>query len=276
MKKAIQLIAVFAVTLATLSSCGEKNNKLRIDLADGAVYDTKMSMTMSISSPLMGEVDGQDNVMDFSMEQAVATNEDETYTITNTINKLDVNFAGEEMSFDAESVEGNDTIPAEIGQMFKGSFAFTVDKLGKAIGEMTYTGFPKAMGESLNLNQMGSGMALVFPEEDLTVGYTWTTAQEMNQNGLDFTVELTYTVKEMTGDNVLIEATGPLNGEGLVQGITTTVSGNMGGTYTIDRATGWLKVADYTTNMDMLMVVPGQDELNMNTTIDMLLSSELK
>lgn len=276
MKRVFQLTTVFALLITVMSSCGGDADKLRMNLSDGAEYSTEMSMKMTMTSPAFGEMGSTENLMTFYLNQSVADNGDETYTVKNVFNKFDMNFAGQELSFDAETAASNDTIPAEVSDMFKSSFSYTVNNLGKMVGEVDYSDFPAAMEQSMNLDQV-SGSAFEFPEEAISVGYSWKNLQEMNQSGIEISADMTYTVKEITSTSVVVEGEGPLSGEGTVQGIGASVKGDLDGTYTLDKTTGWLLEADYTMGMDMQMTMPGQAEaMEMNTVTEMLITSEQK
>lgn len=226
-----KLLILFLVA-TTFNVVAQQSVLLRANYNAGDTY----LMTME-QSQKMGAQGGMD--MKIVMEMSVTNKNQDTITAATSIKSIamDMLQGGQLMSFD--STKSDDELD-ETGKMMKQQFdpmmkANIITKSNDRGEILDLTIEPMAPGMEQFTKQSGS---IVFPEEAVSVGSTW--SSENNQNGAN--IKTTYTVSKIESDKVSLDISGTVSG---------IAKGSVTGSSIIDVKTGM------------------QSESNMDITFDM-------
>ena len=226
MKKTINKIVpamLVLVALTSLSFMGKDGVTLRLKPQQGktCTVTTKANMMM------MMEVQGQTMNMSQNMEtrQTFTAKEvsDAQSTIETQIEAIKMTMSQMGMKFEYDSEHPEKTSPMlasqtkEIEERLHKPTDITYDALGKLVGDST-------------VSQLG--VIIELPETEITVGSSWTTTTSQETSGVEFSADITYTVKAISKKSIDLTYTGKVNGN------VADISGTYEGTASMDPQTG--------------------------------------
>ena len=242
MKKTIRKIVpamLVLVALTTLSFMAKDGVTLRLKPQQGKTHTvtTKANMMMMI------EVQGQTMNMSQNMEirQAFTAKEtSETQSVFETqieAVKMNISQMGMKMEYDSEHPEK--TSPMLAGQTQE------IEKHLKKPANITYDALGH-VADSVELEMSQLGAAIVeLPEEELTVGSTWTFNKSQNISGTEMNTKMTYTVTAISKKSVDVDIAGNVE--------STEVSGTFTGTASINPQTGLIIQSSTKSNISMTL-----------------------
>ena len=242
MKKNIRRIApalLVLVALATLSFMAKDGITLRLRPEQGKTY----TLTSKANMMMMMEMQGQTMNMSQNMEtlQTFTTKEtSETQSVFETqieAVKMSISQMGMKMEYDSEQPEKTSPMLAgqtqEIEKHLKKPTNITYDALGH-------------VADSVELEMSQLGAAIVeLPEEELTVGSTWTFNKSQNISGTEMNTKMTYTVTAISKKSVDVDIAGNVE--------STEVSGTFTGTASINPQTGLIIQSSTKSNISMTL-----------------------
>ena len=226
MKKTIRRIVpamLVLVALTTLSFMGKDGVTLRLKPQQGKTC----TVTTKANMMIMMEVQGQTMNMSQNMEtrQTFTAKEvsDAQSTIETQIEAIKMTMSQMGMKFEYDSEHPEKTSPMlasqtkEIEERLHKPTDITYDALGKLVGDST-------------VSQLG--VIIELPETEITVGSSWTTTTSQETSGVEFSADITYTVKAISKKSIDLTYTGKVNGN------VADISGTYEGTASIDPQTG--------------------------------------
>ncbi len=267
-------VLLFAVTLATVGMA----NAQKIAVSKGQKLETTSVTKMSV------EVMGQniDNETTSTTEVEVKDASDNGYVFANTLKHMVVksNAMGQDIHFDSDN---KDDMQGQMGEAMKNTIGnpseVTVDKQGKIVeikGAAADKKAPAGMNDMLNMsNSLAKGQAypvlLPLPVgKQLKPGDSWVDSSGTPET---FKSVMTYTLKQITGDDVLVSFTGIIAKNGTIeqQGmqIQMDITGNVKGDATYEAGSGFLKKNTTVSDIKGTFEVMGQSApLAMNLTVN--------
>ena len=226
MKKTIRRIVpamLVLVALTTLSFMGKDGVTLRLKPQQGKTC----TVTTKANMMIMMEVQGQTMNMSQNMEtrQTFTAKEvsDAQSTIETQIEAIKMTMSQMGMKFEYDSEHPEKTSPMlasqtkEIEERLHKPTDITYDALGKLVGDST-------------VSQLG--VIIELPETEITVGSSWTTTTSQETSGVEFSADITYTVKAISKKSIDLTYTGKVNGN------VADIIGTYEGTASIDPQTG--------------------------------------
>ena len=242
MKKTIRKFAptmLVLVALATLSFMAKDGVTLRLKPQQGKTYD----LTTKANMMMMMEMQGQTMNMSQNMETRqtfTAKETNETQSVFETqieAVKMSISQMGMKMEYDSEQPEKTSPMLAgqtqEIEKHLKKPTNITYDALGH-------------VADSVELEMSQLGAAIVeLPEEELTVGSTWTFNKSQNISGTEMNTKMTYTVTAISKKSVDVDIAGNVE--------STEVSGTFTGTASINPQTGLIIQSSTKSNISMTL-----------------------
>ena len=242
MKKNIRKIVpamLVLVALTTLSFMAKDGVTLRLKPQQGKTY----TLTSKANMMMMMEVQGQTMNMSQNMETRqtfTAKETSETQSVFETqieAVKMSISQMGMKMEYDSEQPEKTSPMLAgqtqEIEKHLKKPTNITYDALGH-------------VADSVELEMSQLGAAIVeLPEEELTVGSTWTFNKSQNISGTEMNTKMTYTVTAISKKSVDVDIAGNVE--------STEVSGTFTGTASINPQTGLIIQSSTKSNISMTL-----------------------
>lgn len=278
---------LFIVTLFTaiaLIAGAQKNTaELRLNLEKGKTYTQTGNVKMNMKMEMMGTKIDTDVPMSIAISMKVVDICDDNFVIETTYDAIKMNFniAGQEMSFD--SADPNPDPENAFTQMFSSfigkPFTMILDKRQNIVAIEGLDKIFSAMfdneqlsdeqKEKMNATLQGiwneekikenfSEGNIVFPEEPIYKGFTWTGEKMQNMQGIAMQVKNTYTVEKITATTVEIAMVSEISmnmamTENEISMNITVGNAQSTGRYTIDLATGLTQSAKISTDMTMVM-----------------------
>jgi len=224
MKKIVLALLVFSSFL----TFSQEEVLLRYNYKKGDKYLMEMTMKQN-----MGLAGGMDMKMDMHIEITEVVSG--KTTMTSQVKKVDTEVmqGGQTMKYNSEAKE--EELDA-FGKQMKAQ----MDPLMKVVSTYTFDQYGKVL-ESKTEPSLGSNQTQIaytnFPEKPVKVGSNWTTEQD--QQGMK--MKMTFTVKEITATSVIADISGTVN--------TMGIEGKLGGSTTINRASGNSDVINLTISM---------------------------
>lgn len=252
MKKTIRRIIPLTIVLLGLTSlfgCSSqtKTIKERITVRLKPQQSTTYTITTNANVMTMMEVQGQTMNMSQNMETRqsfTAKETSETQSVFETqieAMKMSISQMGMKMEYDSEHPEK--TSPMLAGQTQE------IEKHIKKPGNITYDALGHVV-DSIDLEMSQLGAAIVeFPEEELTVGSTWTFNKTQDVSGTEINSKMTYTVTAISKKSVDVDIAGNVE--------STEVSGTYTGTASIDPQTGLIIQSSTKSNISMTVSEQG-------------------
>ena len=221
-KHLIPMLLVF-IGLATISFMAKDGVTLRLRPQQDKTY----TATSKANMMTMMEVQGQTMNMSQNMETRQTFTAKEVSDAQSTIEtqieaiKMTVSQMGMKFEYDSEHPEKTSPMLAsqtkEIEERLHKPTDITYDALGKLVGDST-------------VSQLG--VIIELPETEITVGSSWTTTTSQETSGVEFSADITYTVKAISKKSIDLTYTGKVNGN------VADISGTYEGTASIDPQTG--------------------------------------
>ena len=112
----------------------------------------------------------------------------------------------------------------------------------RCAGSRLALGLGKLVGDS-TMSQLG--VIIELPETEITVGSSWTTTTSQETSGVEFSADITYTVKAISKKSIDLTYTGKVNGN------VADISGTYEGTASIDPQTGIMTNNSQKQNLSM-------------------------
>ena len=259
MKKTIRRIVpamLVLVALTTLSFMGKDSITLRLKPQQGKTC----TVTTKANMMIMMEVQGQTMNMSQNMEtrQTFTAKEvsDQQSTLETQIEAIKMTMSQMGMKFEYDSEHPEKTSPMlasqtkEIEERLHKPTDITYDALGKLVGDST-------------MSQLG--VIIELPETEITVGSSWTTTTSQETSGVEFSADITYTVKAISKKSIDLTYTGKVNGN------VADISGTYEGTASIDPQTGIMTNNSQKQNLSMTVNEQGMSmpmTIVGNTTVE--------
>ena len=243
MKNTIKKLApamLVLVALATLSFMAKDGVTLRLRPQQGKTY----TITNKANAMIMMEVQGQT----MSMSQNVETQQtftakevtDDKSVIETQIEAIKMTMSQMGMKFEYDSEHPEKTSPmlagqtSEIEKVLKKPSTVSYDLLGNIIDTL-----------KLEMSQL-EGVINVLPEEEVTVGSTWTFNKSQIVSGTEINAKYTYTVTDISKKSIDVSISGTVEG-------SDEISGTYSGTASIDPKTGFVVQSTTKSNLSMTM-----------------------
>ena len=220
MKKNIRRIApalLVFVALATLSFMAKDGITLRLRPEQGKTY----TLTSKANMMMMMEVQGQTMNMSQNMETRQTFTAKETSDTKSTFEtqidamKMNISQMGMKLEYDSEHPEKASPMLAgqtqEIEKHLKKPASITYNALGHVVDSI-----------ELEMSQLGAAI-VELPEEEVTVGSTWTFNKKQEVSGSEINSKMTYTVTAISKKSVDVTVSGTVE--------SNANSGEMSGTY---------------------------------------------
>ena len=229
MKKTLRRIAPVALVLlglTTLSFMAKDGVTLRLKPQQGKTY----TVTTKANMMTMMEVQGQTMNMSQNVEtrqiftaKEVSDNQSTLETQIEAM-KMTISQMGMKLEYDSEHPEKNS--PMLAGQTKE------IDAKLHQPTDITYDVLGKLVGDSIDASMNQLGVIIELPENEITVGSSWTTTTSQETSGMAFKADITYTVKAISKKSIDLTYTGTVNGS------VAEISGTYEGTASIDPQTG--------------------------------------
>jgi len=245
-KRNIAFILLALFGLAATSFMAATGVTLRLQPKQGTTYTVNIKANMMT----MMEVQGQTMNMGQNMETrqtftaTKVTENQSTFEAQIEAIKMTLSQMGMSFTYDSEHPENTSPMLADqtkqIEQELKKIYTITYDALGiQQIDTVESTA-----------NQLES-IIIELPENEVKVGSTWTSTKSMASSGIDFNVDITYTVTAISKKSVDLTYTGSINSE------SDEVSGTYNGTASISTETGLITKNTQKQNISMNITQQG-------------------
>ena len=249
------------VALATLSFMAKDGVTLRLKPQQGKTYTltskANMMMLMEVQGMSMNQSQSLETRQSFTAKE-VTDNESIIETQIEAM-KMTISQMGMKLEYDSEHPEKTSPMLAgqtkEIEKELKKPTTITYDALGNAIDSIV-----------LNTSQLG-GAIVEFPEEELTIGSTWTFNKTQNISGTEINSKMTYTVTAISKKSVDVDVAGTV--ESNVN--SSEMSGSYTGTASINPQTGLIMQSSTKSNISMTISEQGMSipmTIVGNTTVE--------
>ena len=292
---------IFLLLLATVSiafifpACNNSKSgdavDLKLNLKKGETYTYIMKMNMNMAS--MSDIN-MDMGFKMKVDDVDAQNNYALLCSYDAI-RFKVSVMGKDMGFDSKNI-GDTTHENPQDQMFRKifgsmvgkSFKMTMSQKGEVVKVEGLKEVVESMTESMDIpedkkeqmrQQMNQSFSeeqmkqtfsqgfSVFPDKPVKVGDSWKKNITKNTSGIAMNQEVTYTVKEITANAVMLSLSGDIKSSKAESGEAAKIddmSGDLKGTMEMDRTTGMI----HTGNMDMDMKVKAMGQsMNMKMKI---------
>ena len=256
-KKHLTPMLLVFIGLATLSFMAKDGVTLRLRPQQDKTY----TLTSKANMMMMMEVQGQTMNMSQNMEtlQTFTVKEtSETQSVFETqieAVKMSISQMGMKMEYDSDHPEK--TSPMLAGQTQE------IEKYLKKPANITYNALGHVV-DSIELEMSQLSAAIVeLPEEELTVGSTWTFNKKQEVSGTEINSKMTYTVTAISKKSVDVDIAGNVE--------STEVSGTYTGTASINPQTGLVIQSATKSNLSMTLNEQGMSipmTIVGNTTIE--------
>lgn len=262
MKKTLRRIAPVALVLiglATLSFMAKDGVTLRLKPQQGKTY----TITTKANAMTMMEVQGQTMNMSQNVESRQTFTAKEISDTQSTLEtqieaiKMTISQMGMKLEYDSEH-------PEKTSPMLAGQTKDIEAKLHQ-LTNITYDALGKLVSDTTDLSRNQLGVIIELPETEIAVGSTWTTTTSQETSGMEFSADITYTVKAISKKSIDLTYTGKVNGS------VAEISGTYEGTASIDPQTGIMTHNTQKQNMSMTISEQGMSipmTIVGNTTIE--------
>ena len=249
MKKTLRRLAPVAlvlVALTTLSFMAKDGITLRLKPQQGKTYTITSKANMMMMMEVQGQTMNQSQVVEtrqsFTPKSVTAT---ETLIETQIeALKMTISQMGMKLEYDSEHPEK--TSPMLAGQTAE------MDKVIKKLESVKYDNMGHIV-DSLNLEMSQLNAAIIqLPEQELSVGSTWSVDKNQSVSGTEMSVHYTYTVTAISKKSVDLNVEGTVTGKGAEE-----ISGSYNGTASIDPQQGFITKSNLKSNLSMTLSQQG-------------------
>lgn len=281
--KAVRILGVFAIGLFFFQSCKTGGSGegvlLKLNLQEGKTYECTL-ITDSEAEVMGMSVPTDLKIYYTSTVESVSENE---FVLASTYNRFtldqEIPMQGK-VSYDSDNPDAGGGMMAEtynkaFGGMIGKSLKTTMDETGKVVktegmDDLAGSGAEQQMTQQADLGAQMSAMSAIFPEKEIKEGDTWTGSSK-GTSQVPIIMNNTYTVKEITSSEVIIELEGKVDLDEEAdlpsQVGSVEVTGDVSGTMTVDRKTGWTKKVEMQQDMDIKMTQMGGMPMKVKSTI---------
>ena len=257
-KKHLTPIMLIFIGLATLSFMAKDGVTLRLRPQQGKTY----TLTSKANMMMMIEVQGQTMNQSQNMEtrqtftaREVSANQSTFETQIEAI-KMTMSNMGMKLEYDSEH-------PEKTSPMLAGQTA-AMDKAIKKMETVKYDALGNII-DSINLEISQLSAAIIhLPEEEVSVGSTWSYNKSQSVSNTEINAKMTCTVTSISKKSVDVNISGTVEG-------SNEISGTYEGTASIDPQTGLVTNSSIKSNLSMTINEQGMNiPMTMvgNTTVD--------
>lgn len=268
--------ALVAFTAAIVSACGGEAVDLKLNLAKGDVFETKIEMDQHVTTSAMGMNMNIDQKMEINQTLSVEdVKSDGNVLIKTTMKRFYMKQSMPMMGmpinveYDTDKPEKAGPAGETMGQYFSKMkdlvYTIEMNNRGKVLNSDVEEMYKKLGLDSMT--QKGGGTSgsgnnsdqymNQLPDKPVKKGDSYTV--EINASSLSpIGTKNTYTVKEIKADVVIMDVkTEFVNGESTIPEMKMDVKGEQTGTVEIDRKTGMTIKSELKQNLDMTITSAG-------------------
>ena len=249
MKKTLRRIAPVALVLiglTTISFMAKDGVTLRLKPQQGKTYTINAKANMMMMMEVQGQTMNQTQNMEYRQSftaKNVTAKDVELETKIEAL-KMSISQMGMKLEYDSEHPEK--TSPMLAGQTAE------MDKAINKTGTIKYDVMGHVIDSlDLEMSQLG-GVIIQLPEEELSVGSTWSVDKSQNVSGTEMNVHYTYTVTAISKKSVDLTVEGTVTGKGAEE-----ISGNYNGTASVDPQQGFITKSSLKSNLSMTISQQG-------------------
>jgi hypothetical protein len=264
----ILLLTVVIIGFSSLTPPAAKSYLFKYNLTKGIAFKLLIDSKQTINLEMNGQK--------VAMNQTISINQSISVMDVDAINNstLDItydriqfkqNAMGMDMNWDSESKDAStNPMAQQLETVFRKSIGakttLLIDQYGKAISNNVQT----VLKDNANISGFESGMMVVFPDREVTVGESWESTYAPDPNS-DLTITSKYTLIEVKKDIATISFEGTMKGTKL-KGNATKIEGTMSGKSLVNKSNGWIISSSINQNLKAEMEQQGM-------TIPMQISS---
>lgn len=262
MKKTLKRLAPVALILlgfATLSFMAKGGITLRLKPQQGKTYTLSTKSNTMMMMDVQGQTMNQSQSMEFRQTFTPKNVTDKESMIETQVEamKMTISQMGMKLEYDSEHPEKN-------SPMLAGQTKDIEAKLHQPT-DITYDVLGKLVGDSIDASMNQLGVIIEMPENEVAVGSTWTNTTSQEASGMEFSADITYTVKAISRKSIDLTYTGKVNGN------VADISGTYEGTASIDPQTGIMMSNSQKLNISMTISEQGMNipmTIVGNTTVE--------
>ncbi len=249
MKKTIRKFApamLILVALATLSFMAKNGVTLRLKPQQGKTYTINAKANMMMMMEVQGQTMNQTQNMEYRQSFTAKNVTEKDVQLETKIEalKMSISQMGMKLEYDSEHPEKTSPMLAgqtkEMDEAINKTGTIKYDVMGQVIDSL-----------DLEMSQLG-GVIIQLPEEELSVGSTWSVDKSQNISGSEMNVHYTYTVTSISKKSVDLTVAGTVTGKG-----SEEINGNYNGTASIDPQQGFVTKSSLKSNLSMTLSQQG-------------------
>lgn len=231
---------------------------MKFNLPEGKTYNCFFSVNQNLSSEMLKDQKMKIN-MGFGFNIKAIKKINDTTVFETTYKRIVMDAAM--MSYDSNKPEdAKSSLAGVMGKLLNQSFKMYTDKNGEVVKVTGVTeianNINSAMTKQFNdeslLNSFKSNFN-IFPNKVLKVGDTWNKMQK-TAVGADVAADITYMLKEINADNVVVDIVSPFKGNINNMAAKGTIDGILKGVAIFDRKTGVCLSSKQIGNLNMDML----------------------
>ena len=261
MKKNIRKIApamLVLIALATLSFMAKDGVTLRLRPQQGKTYTITSKANMMTMMEVQGQTMNMSQIMETrqSFTAKEVTDNESTFETQIEAIKMTISQMGMKLEYDSEHPEKTSPMLAgqtkEIEKIIKKPETVKYDLMGNIIDSL-----------SIEMSQLSAAINEL-PEEEVSVGNTWTFNKTQEVSGVEINAKYTYTVTAISKKSVDVNISGTVEGN-------NEISGTYEGTASINPQSGLVMNSSIKTNLSMTVNEQGMSiplTIVGNTTVE--------
>lgn len=251
---------------------------MKFNLPEGKTYNCFFSINQNLTSEMLNGQKMTVN-MGFGFDIKALKKNNDTTVFETTYKRIMMDAAM--MSYDSNKPEdANSPLAGVMGKLLNQSFKMYVDKNGEIVKVTGVTEIAKSISPTM-VNQFNDENTLnnfksnfnVFPNNALKIGDTWNKTHK-SAAGADVVATITYILKEINPNNVVVDIVSPLKGNINNPAAKGTLEGILKGTATFDRKTGVCLSSKQSGNLNMNLL--SQDkQVKMVSEMNLILEGKI-
>ena len=247
MKRILIPSLMILIGFITMSLAPAKDGiTLRLKPRQGQTYTiaskSNMMMMMEVQGQTMNQTQNMEYRQSFTAKNVTAKDV-ELETKIEAL-KMSISQMGMKLEYDSEHPEK--TSPMLAGQTAE------MDKAINKTGTIKYDVMGHVIDTlDLEMSQLG-GVIIQLPEQELSVGSTWSVDKSQSVSGTEMRVHYTYTVAAISKKSVDLTVEGTVTGKGAEE-----ISGSYTGTASIDPQQGFVTKSSLKSNLSMTLSQQG-------------------
>lgn len=288
--KKLLFVTIFAA-MALVAGAQKNTTTLRLNLEKGKEYSQTSTVEMEMVMDFMGEKITSQMTMEIGLSMKVLDVQNDTFKLATSYEsmKIDIVLPGKEgVSYNSADLNSSSSEISEayswlIGKSFIVKMdvyqnIISIEGLNEMIEDMISSrNYSEEKQQALNsilellseekLKEHYSSTNIVFPQEPISKGYSWTTEGTQDfQNMFKLQTKTTYKVAKITATTVEITAVQDFTMNMAFDNKETQIfsfdmkNTNAKSTYSIDLASGWTKTAQSDIAMDLGLKMKISDE----------------